>query len=167
MQNNVFLDSFKTLGANAVPMPFSELFSALETKTVDGQENPYNTILSSKFYEVQKHIVISNHQYNPQSVLISKKFWDGLTAEQQKWVTQAALEAAKYQRAQARGAVASAVDTLKKNGMQVTEFSPVELAKLRDKLRPVTAKYGVTVGQDLVKELQNDLEKARSSGKKK
>jgi tripartite ATP-independent transporter DctP family solute receptor len=53
MQNNVYLDSFKLLGANAVPMPFSELFSALETKTVDGQENPYNTILSSKFYEVQ------------------------------------------------------------------------------------------------------------------
>ena len=53
MQNNVFLDSFKTLGANAVPLPFSELFSALETKAVDGQENPFNTILSSKFYEVQ------------------------------------------------------------------------------------------------------------------
>ena len=71
------------------------------------------------------------------------------------------------QRAQARGAVASAMDLLKKNGMQVTTFSPVELAKLRDKLRPVTAKYGVTVGQELVKELQSDLEKARTAGKKK
>ncbi|MFM2407201.1 MAG: hypothetical protein RL223_5081, partial [Pseudomonadota bacterium] len=52
MQNEVFLNSFKSLGANAVPLPFSELFSALETRTVDGQENPFNTILSSKFYEV-------------------------------------------------------------------------------------------------------------------
>jgi len=77
------------------------------------------------------------------------------------------LDAAKYQRAQARGAVSSALDTLKKNGMQVSTFSPVELSKLRDKLRPVTAKYGVTVGQDLVKELQADLDKARNSGKKK
>jgi TRAP-type C4-dicarboxylate transport system substrate-binding protein len=59
------------------------------------------------------------------------------------------------------------MDTLKKNGMQVSTFSPTELAKLRDKLRPVTAKYGVNVGQDLVKELQADLEKARSVVKKK
>jgi TRAP-type transport system periplasmic protein len=59
MQNNVFLNSFKTLGANAVPMAFSELFSALETNTVDGQENPFNTILSSKFYEVQKYLTVT------------------------------------------------------------------------------------------------------------
>ena len=65
MQNNVYLDSFKLLGANAVPLPFSELFSALETNTVDGQENPYNTILSSKFYEVQKYLSITNHVYSP------------------------------------------------------------------------------------------------------
>jgi TRAP-type C4-dicarboxylate transport system substrate-binding protein len=63
--------------------------------------------------------------------------------------------------------VANAIDTLKKNGMQVSTFNTTELAKLRDKLRPVTAKYGVTVGQELVKELQADLEKARSGGKKK
>ena len=165
--NPINVDWVKALGANPTPLPFPEVYSALEQKAIDGQENPETVIAANKFYEVQKHIVISNHQYNPQSVLISKKFWDGLTAEQQKWVAQSALEAAKYQRAQARGAVASAVDTLKKNGMQVTAFSPVELAKLRDKLRPVTAKYGVTVGQDLVKELQSDLEKSRSSGKKK
>ncbi|MGN1057302.1 MAG: DctP family TRAP transporter solute-binding subunit, partial [Comamonas sp.] len=65
MQNNVFLDSFKALGANAVPLPFSELFTALETKAVDGQENPFNTVLSSKFYEVQKFLTVSNHVYSP------------------------------------------------------------------------------------------------------
>ena len=66
MQNKVFLDTFKTLGANAIPLPFSELFSALETKTVDGQENPFNTILSSKFYEVQKYL--TRHQPRLQPV---------------------------------------------------------------------------------------------------
>ncbi len=165
--NPINVDWVKALGANPTPLPFPEVYSALEQKAIDGQENPETVIAANKFYEVQKHIVISNHQYNPQSVLISKKFWDGLNAEQQKLITQAALDAAKYQRAQARGAVSSALDTLKKNGMQVSTFSPVELSKLRDKLRPVTAKYGVTVGQDLVKELQADLDKARSSGKKK
>ena len=64
MQNNVFLTSFQTLGANAIPLAFSELFSALETKTVDGQENPFNTILSSKFYEVQKYMTVTNHVYS-------------------------------------------------------------------------------------------------------
>ncbi len=165
--NPINVDWVRALGANPTPLPFPEVYSALDQKAIDGQENPETVIAANKFFEVQKHIVISNHQYNPQSVLISKKFWDGLSAEQQKWIAQAAVDAAKYQRAQARGAVSSALDTLKKNGMQVSTFSPAELSKLRDKLRPVTAKYGVTVGQDLVKELQADLEKARSSGKKK
>lgn len=79
MQNNVFLDSFKALGANAVPLPFSELFTALETKAVDGQENPFNTVLSSKFYEVQKFLTVSNHVYSPWIVTVSKKWWDTLT----------------------------------------------------------------------------------------
>jgi tripartite ATP-independent transporter DctP family solute receptor len=165
--NPINVDWVKALGANPTPLPFPEVYSALDQKAIDGQENPETVIAANKFFEVQKHIVISNHQYNPQSVLISKRFWDGLNAEQQKWIAQAAVDASKYQRAQARGAVSSALDTLKKNGMQVSTFSPAELSKLRDKLRPVTAKYGVTVGQDLVKELQADLEKARLSGKKK
>ena len=58
MQNNVFLTSCNMLGANAVPVSFSKLFGALESKTVDGQENPFNTILSSKFYEVQKYLTV-------------------------------------------------------------------------------------------------------------
>ncbi|MDI9331076.1 MAG: TRAP transporter substrate-binding protein [Alphaproteobacteria bacterium] len=165
--NPINVDWVKALGANPTPLPFPEVYSALDQKAIDGQENPESVIAANKFFEVQKHLVISNHQYNPQSVLISKKFWDGLTPAQQKLIAQSALEASKYQRTQARGAVASALDTLKKNGIQVTSFSEVELAKLRDKLRPVTAKYGVTVGQDLVKELQGDLEKARSDLKKK
>jgi tripartite ATP-independent transporter DctP family solute receptor len=165
--NPINVDWVKALGANPTPLPFPEVYSALEQKAIDGQENPESVIAANKFYEVQKHIVLSNHQYNPQSILISKKFWDGLNADQQKVIAQAAQEAAKFQRVQARAAVATAQDTLKKNGMQISTFSPAELSKLRDKLRPVTAKYGVTVGQDLIKELQSDLDKFRSSHKKK
>jgi TRAP-type transport system periplasmic protein len=160
--NPINVDWVKALGANPTPLPFPEVYSALEQKAIDGQENPITVINANKFYEVQKHVVISNHQYNPQSVLISKKFWDGLSAEQKKIVQEAVTASAKHQREQARGLVASALDNMKKNGMQVSQFSDAELAKLRDKLRPVTAKYGVTVGQDLVKELQGDIEKAAS-----
>lgn len=160
--NPINVDWVKALGANPTPLPFPEVYSALEQKAIDGQENPITVINANKFYEVQKHVVISNHQYNPQSVLISKKFWDGLNADQKKIVADAVTVSAKYQREQARGQVASALDNMKKNGMQVTQFSDAELAKLRDKLRSVTAKYGVTVGQDLVQELQAEIIKASS-----
>jgi tripartite ATP-independent transporter DctP family solute receptor len=160
--NPINVDWVKALGANPTPLPFPEVYSALEQKAIDGQENPLTVINANKFFEVQKHVVISNHQYNPQSVLMSKKFWDGLSADQKKIVSEAVAASSKYQREQARGLVASALDNMKKNGMQVSQFSDAELGKLRDKLRPVTAKYGVTVGQDLVKELQGEIEKAAS-----
>ena len=90
MPNPVFIDTFKRMGANAVPLPFSELFTALETKAVDGQENPYNTILSSKFYEVQKFLSVTNHVYSPWIVTASKRWWDGLSETEQGIIMAAA-----------------------------------------------------------------------------
>lgn len=159
--NPINVDWVKALGANPTPLPFPEVYGALEQKAIDGQENPVTVINANKFFEVQKHVVLSNHQYNPQSVVISKKFWDGLDATQKKILTDAAQEAAKFQRQQARGQVSSALDNMKKNGMQVTELSAAELGRLRDKVRPVVAKYGVSVGQDLVKDVQDQLGKIR------
>src|SRR5437867_1404396 len=102
MQNNVFLDSFKTLGSNAVPMAFSELFSALETNTVDGQENPFNTILSSKLYVVQKYLTVTNHVYRPWIVLVSKSWWDQLSKDEQKVLMEAARTSRDYERKDTR-----------------------------------------------------------------
>ena len=161
--NAINVDWVKALGANPTPLPWPEVYGALEQKAVDGQENPVPTINSAKLYEVQKHLVLSNHQYNPQSVIISKKFWDKLTPAEQKILQEAATESAKYQREQARSQAASLLDNLKKNGMQVTELSAAEVGKMRDKLRPVTAKYAVTVGQETVQEVQAVLDKVRSA----
>jgi TRAP-type transport system periplasmic protein len=154
--NPINVDWVKALGANPTPLPFPEVYAALEQKAIDG-----TVINANKFYEVQKHVVLSNHQYNPQSVIISKKFWDNLDAAQKKIVADAAQESAKYQREQARGQVAVALDNMKKSGMQVTELSAAETDKLRDKLRPVIAKFAVTVGQDTVQSLQAELAKVR------
>lgn len=159
--NPINVDWVKAVGANPTPLPFPEVYAALEQKAIDGQENPITVINANKFYEVQKHLVLSNHQYNPQSVVISKKFWDGLDAGQKKIISEAAVEAAKFQRAQARALVAGALDNMKKNGMQVTQLPPTEVAKLRDMMRPVTAKYAVNVGQETVKELQAELSMIR------
>ena len=164
MQNNVYLNSFKTLGANAVPMAFSELFSALETNTVDGQENPFNTILSSKFYEVQKYVTVTNHVYAPWIVLVSKKWWDQLSKDEQKILSDAAKLSRDFERKDTREEAAKAVADLKAKGMQINELPPAEAARMRDKLTRVYATIGADIGMDLWNEAQAELAKIR--GKK-
>lgn len=162
MQNNVFLESFKTLGANAVPLPFSELFTALETKTVDGQENPYNTILSSKFYEVQKYLTVTNHVYSPWIVLVSKKWWDGLSKDEQKVLLDAAKKSRDFERKDTRDEAAKALADLKGKGMQVNELTPAEAARMRDRLTRVNAGIATSVGMDLWNETQAELGRIRA-----
>ncbi|MDB5930509.1 MAG: dicarboxylate transporter, DctP subunit, partial [Polaromonas sp.] len=157
--NPINLDWVKAIDANPTPMAFPEVYGALESKALDGQENPLNVILANKFPEVQKHLALTNHVYNPQSVIISKKFWDTLSAAEKKIVTDAAVEASKFQRQASRDAAGSTLEQLKKAGMQVTELPPAEIAKLRDKMRPVIAKYAVSVGQETVKAMQDELAK--------
>jgi tripartite ATP-independent transporter DctP family solute receptor len=161
MQNNIYLDSFKTLGANAIPLPFSELFSALETKTVDGQENPFNTILSSKFYEVQKYVSVTNHVYSPWIVLASRKWWEALSKDEQKVLLDAARASRDYERKDTRDEAAKALAELKAKGMQVNELPASESARMRDKLGKVNAEIAANVGPELWKETQAELSKLR------
>src|SRR5256885_1617225 len=90
--NAINIDWVKALGANPTPLAFPELYSALEQKAVDGQENPLSVILANKFFEVQKNLAITNHQYNPQSLVFSKKVWDGLSADEKRALQEAASE---------------------------------------------------------------------------
>jgi TRAP-type transport system periplasmic protein len=161
MQNNVFLTTFQTLGANAIPMAFSELFSALETKTVDGQENPFNTILSSKFYEVQKYMTVTNHVYSPWIVTASKKWWDALSKDEQKVLMDAAKVSRDFERKDTRAEAAKAMADLKAKGMQINEMSPAESDRMRDKLTKVYAGIGADIGMDLWNETQAELKKIR------
>ena len=161
MQNEVYLDSFKLMGANAIPLPFSELFSALETKTVDGQENPYNTILSSKFYEVQKYLSVTNHVYSPWIMTVSKKWWDQLSKDEQKVLLDAAKASRDFERQDTREEAAKAVADLKAKGMAVNDVSPQEVNRMREKLTRVNAAIAANVGMELWNETQNELAKLR------
>jgi tripartite ATP-independent transporter DctP family solute receptor len=163
MQNNVFIDSFKTLGANAVPLPFSELFTALETKTVDGQENPYNTILSSKFYEVQKYLTVTNHVYSPWIVTVSKKWWDGLSKDEQKILMDAAKKSRDFERQDTRAEASKALADLRAKGMQVNELSPAEANRMREKLSAINASIAANVGEALWKDTQAAVARARAA----
>jgi tripartite ATP-independent transporter DctP family solute receptor len=161
MQNPVYIDMFNSFGANAVPLPFSELFTALETKTVDGQENPVNTIQSSKFYEVQKYLSITKHVYSPWIVLASKKWWDGLSADEKKALNEAAVASRDFERKDSREASVKAIDFLKEKGMQVSVVSDAELARMREKAKPAFDKFAAEGGADVIKEMQAEIAKVR------
>jgi tripartite ATP-independent transporter DctP family solute receptor len=159
--NPINVEWVKALGANPTPLPFPEVYGAMEQKAIDGQENPLTVIAANKFWEVQKYLAITNHQYNPQSVIFSKKIWDTLSADEKKLLDSAADEAAKYEREQSRAMMSTALESLKKNGMTVTEFSPAEVAKFRDKMKPVVAKFSSNVGEAAVKDVMDELAKLR------
>jgi len=158
--NAINVDWVKAVGANPTPMAFPEVYAGMEQKAIDGQENPFSVILANKFFEVQKHLAVTNHQYNPQSLIMSKKVWDTLPADQKKLIQDAATEAAKYERQVNRELASGQLAELKKAGMQVTEFSVAEQAKLREKFKPVVEKHGAAIAATLA-ELQAELAKAR------
>jgi tripartite ATP-independent transporter DctP family solute receptor len=160
IQSPIYIDTFAALGANPVPMPFPEVYTALEQKTIDGQENPFTVIEANKFQEVQKYVVGSRHIYNPQTMMISKKTWDRLNKDEQDVVLAAAKEAQAYQRKVSRDAQDSALANLRKS-MEYTELPPAEVAKIRTKLKPVIDKYSATVGADFAKQVYAEIDKVR------
>jgi len=161
IQSPIYIDMFNALGAAATPMPFPELYPALEQKAVDGQENPFTLIRTSKFYEVQKYLAVTRHVYNPQAVILSKKFFDALSPAEKKIVTDAVTEATAYQRQLSRQQAEEALAELKKAGMQVTEFAPAEMQRLRDKVKPVVDKHTAAIGEDTVKAVYAEIAKVR------
>jgi tripartite ATP-independent transporter DctP family solute receptor len=161
IQSPIMVDLFGALGTNAVPLAYTELYTALETGTVDGQENPYANIIAAKFYEVQKYLTNTRHIYNPQIVIVSKKFWDTLNADEQKLFKDAAVEARAFQRKVNRDKDADFLKQIKDLGMQVTDLSPAELAKFQAAVKPVVDKYTNDIGPDTMKLLFAELAKAK------
>ncbi len=151
--NPYHIQAFKLLGMNPSPMPISELYTALETGTFDAQEHPINVTWSSKFYEVQKHLTVSNHVYSPLILAMNKAKFDTLPAATQTIIVQAAQEAAKFQRdlnAQNAGKV---VAELKKSGMQVVEN--VDMAPFQKIVSEAIAKsFGEKNGVTLLKAIE-------------
>ena len=143
-------DAFAALGANPVPLPFPELYTALETKTVDGQEKPFVSIEVTKFYEVQKYASNARHAYSPLLVLAGKRFWDRLSGDERKILIDAAEETKPYERETSRSMDRDAVEELKRKGMTITEISPEERARMRERLKPAIEKHHKTIGEALV-----------------
>jgi len=165
LQLPVYIDLFNTLGANAVPMPFPELYAALETHAVDGQDNPVTLIHNSKFYEVQKYLTLTRHTYNPPVLMLGKKFWEKLSPEEKKLFEAAAAESTVYQRKISLERETTSLEALKKVGMQVNEVAPDELARIRDRIKPVVNKASQNVGEATLSELYAAINKVRAAKK--
>ncbi|MFD2261252.1 TRAP transporter substrate-binding protein [Lacibacterium aquatile] len=161
MQNPVFLDVFNGVGANAVPLAFSELFSALETKAVDGQENPVTTIESSKFYEVQKYLSLTKHVYSPWIMMASKTFWDKLDADEKAAIMKAAVSSREFERKDSRESTEKSMVFLKSKGMQINEVSAAETDRMRAAVKPILDKVKADIGAATIAELDAEIAKVR------
>jgi TRAP-type C4-dicarboxylate transport system substrate-binding protein len=159
----VALDTWKTLGANAVPMAFSEVFTALEIKAIDGQENPLVHMYSNKMQEVQKYISLTNHVYTPVALVVSKKFWDGLSAGDKEGVQKAADEARLVQRQLLDEGDKEVIGKFKAAGVEVDAVKPADLAKIQDKVKPVVAKFAPQIGEEFIKEFYAEIDKVRAA----
>ena len=156
----IYLDMFNTLGANPVPMTFGEVYGALESKAIDGQDNPVGVIESAKFAEVQKYMSLTRHVYTGMPVLMSKKTWDGMSEAERKIITDAATEAKLEERKIAQAKELQSIDTLRKT-MQVNDVAPAEIARLRQKVQPVVDKFAKEVGLPLMQEVTSELARLR------
>lgn len=163
MQNTVFIDTFKALGSNAVPMAYSEVYSALETKTVDGQENPFANIENSKFYEVQKYLTLTRHAYSPLVVLLSKKIWDGMSAPEQATLKECAALGRDEERRVNREQAVSSVANLKAKGMVINEISPAEMQRIRERTKPVYEQHGKAIGDEALNLVFGELKRIRGN----
>lgn len=119
--NPAHIKAFQLLGANPLPMPFTELFTAMETRTVDGQENPTTLILNARFHEVQKHLSLTRHAYTAGILAMSKQRLEALPKAQQDLVRAVAAEVTPKQRQMNEEAEPGSIAKLKQEGMQVVE----------------------------------------------
>ncbi|SFM68382.1 TRAP transporter substrate-binding protein [Variovorax sp. OV329] len=160
----IFIDLFTTLGANPVPMTFGEVYGALESRAIDGQDNPVAVIESAKFAEVQKYLSLTRHVYTGMPFLMSKKTWDGMSEAERRIIREAADEAKAEERKATLQKETESVDALKKS-MQVNEVSAPEIARLRQKVQPVTDKFSREVGEPVVQQVSAELARLRAAAK--
>lgn len=153
MEAQLHVDIWKALGANPTPMSWSQVYSALEQKVVDGQENPLGNVVSNRLYEVQKYITLTGHVYNASPLLISKVFWDSLSDKEKEILKKAAIEWRDYQRQLAEQEDKDAMKTLTEKGMKISELKPGEKDKMREAVMPVYQKYKPVYGEELVNKI--------------
>lgn len=151
--SELFLASFRAIGANPVPMAWSDVFTAVQQGTVDGLEIPLAVIYANKYPEVTKYLSLTRHSYNALAVLISERTFKRLSKEDQTAVRQAATQAIERQRKAVAANEAEILEKIKAAGMQVNSIEST--AAFRDKVAPVYSNYRDAIGADLLDKALN------------
>lgn len=151
MADAVAMDAVQAMGGAATPIPWGELYTALQQGVVDAAENNPPTLLSSRHYEVGRHFSLSHHMRIPDVLVISSQVWQSLSPEEQGWIQQAANESVTVQREQWVAGTNEALNELKALGVEVHE---VDAEPFRQAVAPVVAKYSEGVIADLVVQIR-------------
>ncbi len=155
MENKMYINMFKALGANPTPMARGELFTGLQTKVVDAQENPLGQIYTSRFYEVQKYLTLSSHTYSPEVVVFSLASWKKIPTSHQDAILKASAEARKYNRELSASMDKVYVDKVKEKGMKVTVLNAQQVAAFQEKMMPVWDSFADKIGKDLIQKIKD------------
>lgn len=147
MQNPVYIGMFRSLGGNAVPMAWGEVFTAVQQGTIDGLEIPIAVIQNNGYFEVTKYLSLTNHTYSALGVLMAQKTWGKLTPEQQTAVRKAARTAIEKERAMNMENVKKLVEKLSQEGMQVNSIKDTDA--FQQKVKPVYEKFRPSIGDDI------------------
>lgn len=147
MENQVHMDAFAALGANPMPMVWGEVYTSLEQGVIDAQENPITVIYTNQLWEVQERVVLTQHVYGPHVFLASAMALDRLPDEYRDIITEAALEAARFQREKSAELEAEQREMLVSEGMEVVE---IDITPFQEAMTPVYERYAAQFGEDLV-----------------
>lgn len=160
MENPVHLAIWEALGANPTPMAFGELFSAMEQGVVDGQENPWSTILTSNFHEVQDYGTETRHVYTPFIMMLSERTWERMAPEYQELVLEAARQSAEYEIQLSAEYDDWSRDQLAERGMEITRLDDEQLAAFQEAVQPVYDEWAPRIGEDLIADIQQIVEES-------
>jgi tripartite ATP-independent transporter DctP family solute receptor len=161
MENPIHLATWRALGANPTPMPFSEVFTALQQHVIDGQENPIPTLYDGKFYEVQKYITLTGHIYSPYVFLFSKKVFDKMPKGDQKIFLQVGKQTEPINRQIVRAAAKANLDYIEKQGLTITQLTAAQKKVFQAMLQPVWDQFSDKIGADMIKLMRTELKKAK------
>ena len=144
----MYVDLFKLLGADPTSMSFSEVFTALQLGTIDGQENPWDTIRSGQIQEVQKYLSVWNYSYDPLVLSASSKLWNSLSDADKEIFSNAAIEACAAEVKASRAMDDECKQQFIDAGMEITELTPDQIQAFQDAVKPIYDQYTEIVGAD-------------------
>lgn len=158
MKTPIYIEMFKALGSNAVPMPWDEVFTATQQKVIDGLEIPISVIHGNKFYEVTKYLSLTGHTYSPLVIMCSETTWNQFSQNEQVQIQKAAQEAAEYERSELKDIIEEFLKELEDKGMEINDVPDKE--PFQEAVQPVYEEFEDKIGKGV---LEKVLEASKNS----